>query len=288
LEGSDVTTASSERTHVAGSLVPLAERLAAGNVVVLTGAGVSTGSGIPDYRDERGEWKRAQPVQYRDFVGSVETRRRYWGRSVLGWPHFRASLPNAGHGALAELERRGLLSLLVTQNVDGLHQAAGSQNVVDLHGRLDRVVCLACKADISRDSHQARLVDANPTWLERKASVAPDGDADLEASDYSSFRVVDCEACGGVLKPDVVFFGETVPAARVETAMNALAAAQALLVVGSSLMVYSGFRFARRAQALSIPVLLLNRGRTRADEFAAHKVDAEVGATLSELAGALR
>jgi NAD-dependent SIR2 family protein deacetylase len=287
LEERDVTTTSSEREHVAGSLVPLAERLAAGNVVVLTGAGVSTGSGIPDYRDERGEWKRAQPVQYRDFVGSLETRRRYWGRSVLGWPHFRASLPNAAHAALAELERRGLLSLMVTQNVDGLHQAAGSQKVVDLHGRLDRVVCLGCKADMSRDVHQARLVDGNPSWLERKASVAPDGDADLEASDYSSFRVVDCEACGGVLKPDVVFFGETVPAARVETAMNALAAAQALLVVGSSLMVYSGFRFARRAQALSIPVLLLNRGRTRADEFAAHKVDAEVGESLSELARTL-
>lgn len=282
-----MTAASGERTHVEDSLASLSEHLASGNVVVLTGAGVSTGSGIPDYRDERGEWKRAQPVQYRDFVGSPETRRRYWGRSVLGWPRFRGSLPNDAHRALAELEWGGLVSLVVTQNVDGLHQAAGSQNVVDLHGRLDRVVCLGCKAALSRDAHQARLVEQNPSWLEQKASVAPDGDADLEASDYSSFRVVDCEVCGGVLKPDVVFFGETVPAKRVETAMNALAAARALLVVGSSLMVYSGFRFARRAQALSIPVLLLNRGRTRADEFAAHKVDAEVGATLSELARAL-
>jgi NAD-dependent SIR2 family protein deacetylase len=269
------------------ALAPLSRELARGGVVVLTGAGVSTASGIPDYRDEHGAWKRVHPVQYRDFVGNTEMRRRYWGRSVIGWPRFRQAKPNGAHDALAELERRGLLALTVTQNVDGLHQAAGSRAVVDLHGRLDRVICLACRAEVSRDALQARLVAENPGWLEQAANVAPDGDADLAADDYSGFRMLDCEMCRGMLKPDVVFFGETVPARRVEVAMDALAGARALLVAGSSLMVYSGFRFARRAQTLGIPVWIVNRGRTRADDFASHKVESDIAATLAALVGAL-
>ncbi len=280
-------TACAAETISSSDVVTLARELGRGGVVVLTGAGVSTGSGIPDYRDEHGAWKRVHPVQYRDFVGNDEMRRRYWGRSAIGWPRFRQAKPNGAHHALAELERRGLLSLTVTQNVDGLHQAAGSRTVIDLHGRLDRVICLACKAEGSRDSLQVRLVTENPGWLEQAASVAPDGDADLTTNDYSGFRMLSCEGCGGMLKPDVVFFGETVPAPRVEAAMRALADARALLVTGSSLMVYSGFRFARRAQSLGIPVWIVNRGRTRADDFAALKLEGDVEATLGALVGAL-
>jgi NAD-dependent SIR2 family protein deacetylase len=280
-------TLAAETLPLRDAVTPLARELARGGVVVLTGAGVSTASGIPDYRDERGEWKRVHPVQFRDFVGNDEMRRRYWGRSVIGWPRFREARPNSAHHALSELERRGLLALTVTQNVDGLHQAAGSRSVVDLHGRLDRVLCLACRAELSRDALQKRLVAANPGWLEQAASVAPDGDADLTTNDYSGFRMLSCETCDGMLKPDVVFFGETVPAPRVETAMSALAGARALLIAGSSLMVYSGFRFARRAQSLGIPVWIVNRGRTRADDFAAFKVEGDVQATLGALLDAL-
>lgn len=282
----DVTPSAAEALAL-DDVAPLARELALGGVVVLTGAGVSTGSGIPDYRDEHGAWKRVQPVQYRDFVGNTEVRRRYWGRSAIGWPRFRDAKPNRAHRALSELEARGLLALTVTQNVDGLHQAAGNRAVVDLHGRLDRVRCLACNAEVSRDALQTRLVGENPGWLEQAGSVAPDGDADLTTNDYSGFRMVDCEACGGMLKPDVVFFGETVPAPRVEAAMAALASARALLITGSSLMVYSGFRFARRAQALGIPIWLVNRGRTRADDFAALKLEGDVQTTLEALVGAL-
>jgi NAD-dependent SIR2 family protein deacetylase len=271
------------------NLGALVELFSKGPVLVLTGAGVSTESGIPDYRDEQGEWKRAtRPVQYRDFVGSEATRRRYWARSLVGWQHMGAARPNRAHRALAELEQHGCLALLVTQNVDGLHQAAGSVGVVDLHGRLDRVVCLGCQRLSSRESLQARLAELNPEWVARIATHAPDGDADLVDADTSSFRVVDCAACHGILKPDVVFFGENVPARRVEVAMAALERANSLVIVGSSLMVFSGFRFARAALKRDIPIAIINQGRTRADEHAAVKLDGNAGAILSELVASLR
>jgi NAD-dependent SIR2 family protein deacetylase len=191
--------------------------------------------------------------------------------------------PNPAHHALAALERRGLVQLLVTQNVDGLHQKSGSSHVVDLHGRLDQVVCLSCARALPRSELQQQLAALNPGWQGAPAASTPDGDADLGDRDTSQFRVVACEGCGGLLKPDVVFFGEHVPAARVERSMAALNEARSLLVIGSSLMVFSGFRFPRAARKLGLPIAVLNRGRTRADEFAAVKVDAEAGAALQHV-----
>jgi NAD-dependent SIR2 family protein deacetylase len=257
----------------------LAALVREGGVVVLTGAGVSTQSGIPDYRDERGEWKRSAPMQYREFVGSEGRRRRYWARSLLGFKVLGGARPNRAHAVLADWEKRGLVSAIVTQNVDGLHQAAGAANVIDLHGRIDRVLCLSCLRSTSRGELQQELEARNPEWAERAGVIAPDGDADPGGADDSAFRVVDCE-CGGLLKPDVVFFGENVPRERVERAMAALEAARSLLVVGSSLMVFSGFRFARAAARLGRPIAVVNRGRTRADELARVKLDGEAGQTL--------
>lgn len=257
----------------------LAALVSCGGVLVLTGAGVSTESGIPDYRDERGQWKRSPPMQYREFVGSEARRRRYWARSLLGFKVLGAAQPNAAHAVLAEWERRGLLTGIVTQNVDGLHQAAGARNVVDLHGRIDRVVCLSCKAPSSRVALQHELEAENPEWARRAGVIAPDGDADPGGADDSAFRVVGC-ACGGMLKPDVVFFGENVPRERTERAMAAVEAARALLVVGSSLMVFSGYRFARAAFRLGRPIAIVNRGQTRADDVAELKLDGEAGGVL--------
>ncbi|MFO7180939.1 MAG: NAD-dependent protein deacetylase [Pseudomonadota bacterium] len=262
----------------ADALERLARAFARGRVLVLTGAGVSTESGIPDYRDERGEWKHQRPIEYREFVGSKAVRKRYWARSFVGYRVLRSASPNAAHFALATLEERGKLELLVTQNVDGLHGAAGSRAVVDLHGRLDRVICLGCASVSSRAELQAALERANREFSGRVIAITPDGDAELDA--YDDFRVVDCARCGGILKPDVVFFGEHVPAERVRRVESALLAARALVVIGSSLMVFSGYRFVRRAAALGIPVYLVNRGVTRADGIAALKVEASAGDTL--------
>jgi NAD-dependent SIR2 family protein deacetylase len=249
---------------------------------VLTGAGVSTDSGIPDYRDAEGEWKRpSRPVQFRDFMTDLATRKRYWARGLVGWRHLHHAAPNDAHRALARLERAGRVELLVTQNVDRLHQAAGSEAVVDLHGRADVVRCMSCERRVARADHQAELVDVNPAWAELGARAAPDGDADLAGADYESFRVPDCAACGGILKPDVVFFGESVPKERVERAMQALADADAALVIGSSLMVFSGYRFARAAAELCKPIAALNRGRTRADELLTLKVEATCATALA-------
>lgn len=248
---------------------------------VLTGAGCSTASGIPDYRDEQGAWKRRQPITYQELTRSESTRRRYWARSLLGWRHMGEARPNAAHYALAELERLGRISLLVTQNVDGLHQRAGSRRVLDLHGRLERVECLACGADTSREGHQARLGELNPHFLGMSGRVAPDGDMDLEGVDYESFQVPGCLRCGGLLKPGVVFFGESVPKERVERAYAALEASEAMLVVGSSLMVFSGYRFAHRAAQRGKPIVILNRGRTRADGLAQLKLEADIGEAIS-------
>lgn len=253
---------------------------------VLTGAGCSTGSGIPDYRDEQGAWKRTPPVTYQAFVGDGITRRRYWARSLVGWPRIAQAQPNAAHRALAALEAQGRCSQLLTQNVDGLHQAAGSRAVIDLHGRLDAVVCLGCGASSSRADVQRRLAEANPAWAGLAAGAAPDGDADLEDRDFATFQVPACDACGGMLKPDVVFFGENVPRARVDAAMARLAQADGMLVVGSSLMVYSGLRFVHAAVRAQIPVAAVNLGRTRADDLLRFRMAAPCGDALRFLLAA--
>jgi NAD-dependent SIR2 family protein deacetylase len=251
---------------------------------VLTGAGCSTDSGIPDYRDATGAWKRASPVEYVPFMRDPLTRSRYWARSLIGWRSFGAAAPNAAHHALAALERSGHVRLLVTQNVDGLHQAAGSRRVVDLHGRLDAVVCTTCRRVTGRDEWQHELAVLNSSWVELVAPVAPDGDADLDKADFAGFRVPDCRDCGGVIKPDVVFFGESVPRDRHVRAAQALPSCDAVLVAGSSLMVQSGYRHALAAFRQGLPVVAVNLGRTRADPLLALKVEAPVGSALAVLA----
>ncbi len=269
----------------AGSLAALLRRHR--RIVALTGAGCSTASGIPDYRDAEGGWKHSRPVLYPDFVSSPEVRRRYWARSSLGWPRFAAAEPNPAHLGLAELERRGLLSGLVTQNVDRLHQRAGSQSVIDLHGRLDLVRCLACDARLPRAGWQAELCRVNPEWSNAPAEPAPDGDAIPAEEDCSGFHVPGCLVCGGILKPDVVFFGEAVPGEVVSAARRLIDEADALLVVGSSLMVYSGFRLVRDAVAAGKPVVAINLGRTRADDLLAHHWREDCAHALPALVRAL-
>jgi len=247
---------------------------------VLTGAGCSTGSGIPDYRDVDGGWKRRPPVTYQAFVGDAVTRSRYWARSLVGWRRFGRARPNGTHAALARLEDEERIEVLLTQNVDGLHQAAGSRNVVDLHGRLDRVRCLACERRVPREDFQRELEACNSAWRDLDALDAPDGDADLDGVDFSTFQVPACEACGGMMKPDVVFFGENVPRERVERAGAHLAAADAMLVVGSSLMVFLGYRFAREAARLGKPIAAINLGRTRADDLLSLKIESDCAVVL--------
>lgn len=269
-------------------------------LLVLTGAGISTAAGIPDYRDAEGRWKGAAPMSWQAFSGGAQARQRYWARSLIGWPRMGAARPTGAHRALARLEALGHCRLLVTQNVDGLHQRAGSRAVVDLHGRLDRVVCLACDGDEPRAAFQDRLIAANPDWPwlpERLAtspseaaapgSLAasrPDGDADLDALDgivYDRFNLPTCRRCGGVLKPDVVFFGDSVPRERVARVTKALDEVDALVIVGSSLTVFSGWRFARDAAARGLPVAAVNLGATRADPLLALKVIASADAALA-------
>lgn len=250
---------------------------------VLTGAGCSTASGIPDYRDANGGWKRTPPVNFQAFMGSPAARQRYWARSIIGWQRFRRAAPNGAHGALARLEKQGRLELLVTQNVDGLHQAAGNTRVIDLHGRLDRVRCMDCESLASREELQAELLSRNSAWNEVQAPSAPDGDADLDGMPFDEFVVPSCTRCGGVLKPDVVFFGESVPRPRVDAAMQRLDRADAVLVVGSSLMVYSGYRFVQAAAQAGKPVAAVNLGRTRADELLTLKVSEPCAQALAAL-----
>ncbi len=246
-------------------------------VTVLSGAGCSTASGIPEYRDDEGEWKHARPVQYADFIASPGVRQRYWARSFAGWQNVGQAQPNRTHTALAELENQGFVTALITQNVDNLHRTAGSRNVIDLHGVLRVVVCLQCGQRVDRDDMQARLAAANPGWAADVSGIAPDGDAHVHAAGVAGFVVPDCSDCGGMLKPDVVFFGENVPRERVEQSYAALAASDALLVVGSSLMVFSGFRFVRKAHAAGKPVAIVNRGKTRGDDLATVKIEADCG-----------
>ncbi len=255
-------------------------------MVAITGAGVSTECGIPDYRDSRGEWKRKPPLRYQEFVATREARRRYWARAMLGFPIVRDALPGRAHFALAVLEKAGLLHHVITQNVDRLHQKAGATRVIDLHGRLDRVVCLACGERTSRDSYQHRLEAANPGFVALPVLAGPDGDAELEL-DASRFEVPDCLGCAGVLKPDVVFFGESVPSERVDQVMGLIDEAELLLVAGTSLMVWSGYRFVKRARERGMNVVAINLGTTRADSELTLKIEADAGAALERVARAL-
>jgi NAD-dependent deacetylase sirtuin 4 len=253
-------------------------------VVALTGAGLSTESGIPDYRSPEALARPRRPIQGPEFVRSERLRRRYWARSTLGWERMRAARPNAGHLALAELEARGVVGHVITQNVDRLHAKAGSRKVTELHGALAEVVCLACGALEDRDALHERLVARNPGFGQGQVGAAPDGDADVEDEAIASFDVAACERCAGVLKPRVVFFGDSVPKAVVEDAFAALDAADLLVVIGSSLAVFSGYRFLRRAVERGMPVAIVNRGPVRGEEHAVLKVEAGTGATLAEWA----
>ena len=254
---------------------------------VLSGAGVSTDSGLPGYRDRQGRWLRAPPVLLNEFLGSEAVRRRYWARSMAGWPRVAGAHPNAAHHALARLEAAGSVRQLATQNVDGLHQQAGSAQIIELHGNIGRVVCLDCGADHTRDTVQRLLEAANPRRVNPTAAPAADGDADLEFQDGDGFRVPTCTRCAGMLKPGVVFFGEGVPPTRVAAALRSLEHSDALLVVGSSLMVYSGYRFCVRAAELRKPIAALNLGRTRADHLLTLKVEEPCAQALAALVHAL-
>ena len=246
-------------------------------IFVLTGAGVSTGSGIPDYRDSAGEWKHRKPVDYRDFVREHAVRQRYWARSAIGWPRISKAEPNAAHIGLVNLEKQVAELVIVTQNVDGLHQRAGSSRVIDLHGTLERVVCLDCGAYFPRMKIQQYLLRHNPQLEGLSASLAPDGDAQRVGTDFTEIEIPHCDHCEGLLKPDVVFFGENVPGHRVAECFDALEAADAVLVVGSSLMVYSGYRFMLKAQAKNIPIAAINLGKTRADDLLSLKIERDCG-----------
>lgn len=257
--------------------------LESGNVLALTGAGISTESGIPDYRGPDGE-RRVTPMQYSEFVASSEARQRYWARSFVGWQRFNQARPNSGHEAVARLQRAGLLGPVITQNVDGLHQRAGATEVTELHGALARVVCLTCGDRSSRWDLDARMHEANPGYTVTSNDIRPDGDIALNDLDVADFRTPTCLVCArDTLKPDVVFFGESVPKPLVEHCFRLTDAADALLVLGSSLKVMSGYRFVRRAAARGIPVAIITRGATRGDREATVQLDAPLGATLSAL-----
>jgi NAD-dependent SIR2 family protein deacetylase len=250
---------------------------------VLSGAGVSTASGIPDYRDGAGQWKRNPPVNVRDFLESAAARRRYWARSMIGWPVIARARPNPAHSALTELQAAGYLHGLVTQNVDGLHQRAGSEDVIELHGSIAQVVCTECAIGIARSQVQRWLEAANPGTARRCAPGAPDGDADIDPVDWDGFKAPDCPHCGGILKPDVVFFGDTVPRDRVVAAMQALEQADAMLVVGSSLMLFSGYRFCEAARRMRKPIAAVNLGLTRADPLLQVKIERPCEEALVDL-----
>ncbi|HEX3697874.1 MAG TPA: NAD-dependent protein deacetylase [Polyangia bacterium] len=255
--------------------------------VALTGAGCSTESGIPDYRGQGRSGPR-RPIQHDAFIQHAPVRQRYWARATLGWQRFSAAAPNPAHHALARLEHAGLLAGIITQNVDRLHHAAGSRRVVELHGALADVRCLACHAAFARDSVHQRLLDANPDWLtSAAAALAPDGDADLADDAVAAFTVVGCVICGGALMPNVVFFGGHVAESTLRAAWELFATAEILLVVGSSLTVYSGFRFVRRAGELGVPVALINDGPTRADDLVTVRLGARAGQALPRLAALL-
>lgn len=271
-------------------MTALADTVAAGGVLVLSGAGISTDSGIPDYRGPDGVARSAAPMTFQRFTGSAEDRRRYWARSFVGWQRINSARPNVSHLAVAKLEHAGMVMGVVTQNVDGLHRAAGSRQVIDLHGRLDAVICLDCGLRRSRVEIALRLDAVNPGLRNRVATdtsaVRPDGDVVVPEEIVADFRVVDCRRCGGMLKPDVVFFGESVPRHRFRRAMDLLDGSSSLLVLGSSLTVGSGYRFVTAAAQRRLPVVIVNRGATRGDKYATVKIDAPLGEVLPAVASA--
>jgi NAD-dependent SIR2 family protein deacetylase len=267
------------------ALSAVADLVAGGDVMVLSGAGLSTESGIPDYRGPTGALRKSLPMTYQTFTRDSLARRRYWARSQLGWRVIARAEPNDGHRAVAALQGRGALSGVVTQNVDGLHQAGGAADVVELHGNLERVVCLGCFARTSRDDLDVRLREANASWEAVATAVNPDGDVVLDDAAVAGFEVVDCLACGGILKPDVVFFGENVPPPKVAHCYDLVERSRSVLVLGSSLAVMSGLRFVKRAASLGRPVAIVNQGWTRGDEHATWKLHAPLGPTLTGLVG---
>jgi NAD-dependent SIR2 family protein deacetylase len=286
-------------THDLGTFDDLVDLVSGGGVVVLSGAGLSTESGIPDYRGPDGT-RRVEPMTYGEFAGSSAARRRYWARSYIGWQRFNAAEPNDGHRVVTELQRSGYVDAVITQNVDGLHQAAGARDVVELHGSLDRAVCLTCGEVTSRLGLHERMTEANPGFMERFAEAAaavgsqwgeqvrPDGDIVLEDSLVESFHPPRCLVCGNdTVKPDVVFFGESVPKTLVEQCFSLVESAGAVLVLGSSLAVMSGYRFVRRAHQRGVPVAIVTRSATRGDAEATVRLHAPLGPTLTQLRGAL-
>ena len=263
----------------------LRELLATGGVVVLSGAGISTESGIPDYRGPSGQLRARLPMTVQEFMASAAARRRYWARSYVGWRRIAHAQPNTGHLAVAALQRRGAVSGVITQNVDGLHQAAGTRDVIELHGGLDHVVCLDCGARSPRSELDERLAAVNGEFATEIAELNPDGDVELADELVASFVLVGCECCGSdLLKPDVVFFGENVPRPRVARCFELVERASSLLVLGSSLTVMSGLRFVHRAAAGAIPVAIVNQGTTRGDEYADVRLDGPLGEVLAALA----
>lgn len=288
------TQGSSERAHPLFTMIDAIANIISSDstITVLSGAGCSTGSGLGDYRDRSGQWKRAQPITGQTFRNDRIARHRYWARSSVGWPAFSAARPNRAHHALVALEQTGIARHLITQNVDQLHQQAGQQSVIDLHGVLGSVSCIACGYSDSRDSFQELLLEAN-TWLANlSAAYAPDGDADLETDDQlleqlNNMHIPGCPKCNALMKPDVVFFGENVAKPIVEEAMEQLRATDLLLVAGSSLMVFSGYRFCRDAHQRGQPIVIFNDGKTRADDIATLLVDGDCAEQLSQLAARL-
>jgi NAD-dependent SIR2 family protein deacetylase len=261
----------------------LAEWVSDGGVVVLSGAGLSTESGIPDYRGPSGAARSSTPMTYQTFTRDPIARRRYWARSHLGWRTIGDARANAGHRAVARLQELGRLDGIITQNVDGLHQDGGAHGVVELHGNLARVACLDCGAITGRGELETRLHAANPGFAAAVAKVNPDGDVELDDAELDGFAVVDCTGCGGMLKPDVVYFGETVPKDRVDRSFELVAGARTLLVLGSSLTVMSGRRFVLRAAKDGIRVAIVNQGVTRGEPYAQLVVDGALGEVLPEL-----
>ncbi|MEJ2852905.1 MULTISPECIES: NAD-dependent protein deacetylase [unclassified Saccharothrix] len=279
------TAAPLPRATSLDEVVPVVAR---GGAVVLSGAGLSTESGIPDYRGATGSLRRHTPMTYDEFVGSVDGRRRYWARSHLGWRTIARARPNDGHHAVHALREAGFVSGVITQNVDGLHHAAGTRDAVELHGNLDRVLCLDCRRTTPREDLDRRLREANPDFRATATRINPDGDVELSAEDVRDFRVVPCADCGGVLKPDVVFFGENVPKPRVDECFRLVDAARSLVVLGSSLTVMSGLRFVRHAAKAGKTVVIVNQGRTRGDVHASVRVDLPLGRALTDLCSVLR
>ena len=248
--------------------------------LVVTGAGVSADSGVPTYRDDKGIWQRKPPVKHQEFVQQHNARQRFWSRNMVGWRFMSQAIPNESHSVLAELEKLGHIRCLVTQNVDGLHQRAGSQHVIDLHGRVDTVSCISCHLKFPRSPLQRWLEQNNPDFASLAGTIAPDGDADIDELDYSLMKVPDCEYCGGILKPDAVFFGDSIPKQRVADAEAEMLGASGLLVVGSSLSTYSGYRFCLWAKQQNKPIVIINQGETRGDEIACERTNQNCSSVL--------